>query len=305
MNKRIFFIISVIVILIGGISLYKKISTINGDQRKICIYSASSPGAKNDMHLIAQALQLQDIKKSQIINNSNRGCENAPLKIFLEQDKLDEHLKNNNDESLKIGIHLRNPVDEEDSRTIGLVEENNIQQLLEFIGNIIKTPINCLVIYDDQYPFSKDLIAQYQEIAKIKKINLQPLSLSIKQNIATILKTASSNINSVILLPSPLILSDFELILEHFKLKKIPVFANHAGLIRAGALGGYDFDMQEVAHDIAEICGSFLLGSIKNDAFEEVYPQLHLNMDTIRHLGIQLESEDFLDEAVTMGGSDL
>jgi len=305
MNKRIFFIISAIVILVGGISLYKKIFMLNSDQRKICIYKSNVPGAKNDMQLISQALQLQDIKKHQIINDSATGCKNAPLKIFLEQDKLDEQIKNSNDESLKIGINLQNPVDDEDSKTIGLIKENNIQQLLEFIGNVVKTPIHCLIIYDDQDLFSKNLIAQYEEIAKIKKIHFQPFALLAKQNIATILKTVSSNINTVILLPSPLIFSDFELILEHFKMKKVPVFTNHAGLIRAGALGGYDFDMQEVAHDIAEICSNFLLGSVKKDAFEEVYPQLHLNMDTIRHLGIQLESEDFLDEAVTMSGSDL
>jgi len=115
------------------------------------------------------------------------------------------------------------------------------------------------------------------------------------------------NINAVILIPSQLIFSDSELILEHFKMRKIPVFANHAGLIRSGALGGYDFDMQEIAHDIAEITNGYLRDekTIKENPFEELYPQLHLNMDTIRHLGIQLESGDLLDEAVTVGGTDL
>ena len=65
--------------------------------------------------------------------------------------------------------------------------------------------------------------------------------------------------------------------------------------------------MQEIAHDIAEVSNGFLRDSktIKDNAFEGLYPQLHLNMDTIRHLGIQLEVGDLLDEAITVGGADL
>jgi len=199
-------------------------------------------------------------------------------------------------------------LEEEDSKIICLFEEDNIQQLIELMENIIKKPISCLVIYDENNEYSKNLVAQYQELAKIKGIKLQPcyFSLLLKRNVATILKQAV-NINAVILIPSQLIFSDSELILEYFKMRKIPVFANHAGLIRSGALGGYDFDMQEIAHDIAEISNSYLRDekTIKENPFEELYPQLHLNMDTIRHLGIQLESSDLLDEAVTVGGTDL
>ena len=71
-------------------------------------------------------------------------------------------------------------------------------------------------------------------------------------------------------------------------------------------MGGFDFDTQEIAHSIAEIVSSFLKDSnnIRNDLLEELYPQLHLNMDAINILSVQLDS-DLLDEAVTVGGIDL
>lgn len=303
MNNRAFLIICAIAILIGGIGLYIKVSSAT-DEKKICIFASNIPGNKEYVSLISQALVLHDIKKNQIVDVSKKRCENSSIKIFLDQKKFSESIKND-DTSLKIGVQLHIPIDEENPKVIGLLEENNIQQLLELIENIVKHTVNCLVIYDDQDAFSRESLAQYQEIAKIKGITLQPCALSTKNNVATILKKISSNINSIILLPSSLIFSEFELILEQFKLKKLPVFANHSGLVRAGALGGYDFDMQEVAYDIAKTSSSFLSGTMKKDVFEEVYPQLHLNMDTIRHLGIQLESEDFLDGAVTVGGADL
>lgn len=305
MKKSAFFVISAIAILISGIGLYKKFSPAAVDNRKICIFTSSVPGFKEDAALISQALILQDIKKKQIVFSQKSSCEKASIKIFLEQEQFSEFVKNNNDESLKIGIHLHDPVDEEDPKIIGLFDGNNIQQLLELIENIIKGSIHCLLIYDAQDVISKYLATQYQELAKIKGADLEFLPLSEKHNVATVLKSLHSSINSVILLPSSLIFKELEIILEYFKLKKIPVFANHAGLIRAGALGGYDFDMQEVAHDIAEISSSFLSENIKTDAFEEVYPQIHLNMDTLRHLNIELSSEDLLDEAITVGGVDL
>lgn len=312
MNRRVIFIFSIIAVVVSGIGLYKKLSSITTDEKKICIFSANIPGIKNDSYLIRQSLQTYDIKRNQIVENSSQYCENASIKIFFEQEKFNEYIKKDNS-SLKIGIHLHDSLDEEDSKIVCLFEGNNIQQLLELIENIVKKPLFCFMIYDGDDDDSKRLVAQYQELAKIKGMNLQlcPFLKTKNRNISTILKTnlneAHAGINAVILIPSSLIFSDFELILEHFKIRKIPVFANHAGLIRSGALGGYDFDMQEIAHDIAEVSNGFLRDSktIKGNAFEGLYPQLHLNMDTIRHLGIQLEVGDLLDEAITVGGADL
>lgn len=304
MKKRLLFIVITIVTLIVGIGLYKKISSSTADDREICITASNIPGAKEEVHLISQALILQDIKKKQIKINQKGDSTNAPIRIFLDQESFSEAIKNN-DETLKIGIHLHDPIDEEDPKIVGLLQENNVEQLLELVEGIIKEPTSCLMIYDEKDTQANKLLAQYQEIAKIKKINLHTISLSTKNNIATTLKSLSAKINAVILLPSSLIFSDLELILEHFKLKKIPIFSNHLGLIRAGVLGGYDFDVQEIAHDIAEISTGFLYGQVKKDTFEEIHSQLHLNMDTIKHLGIQLESEDILDEAITVGGADL
>ncbi len=306
MNRRIIFIISALIIA-GGVGLYKKLSSTIADEKRICVFSSNIPGVKDDVRLIRQALRFYDIKHHQIVDSSNRQCENASVKIFLEQEKFTESIKAE-DPSLRIGLHLHDLPEEEDQKIICLFEEDSIQQLIELMENIIKKPLSCLVIYDENNEYSKNLVAQYQELAKIKGIKLQLCCFSplLKRNVATILKQAV-NINAVILIPSQLIFSDSELILEHFKMRKIPVFANHAGLIRSGALGGYDFDMQEIAHDIAEITNGYLRDekTIKENPFEELYPQLHLNMDTIRHLGIQLESGDLLDEAVTVGGTDL
>ncbi len=306
MNRRVIFIISVIVVVISGIGFYKKLSSGTTDEKRICVFSSNIPGTKDDVHLIRQALQAYDIKRDQIVENSNRHCESALIKIFLEQEKFSEYIKRD-DSALKIGLHLHDSLENEDSKIICLFEEDNIQQLLELMENILKKPVSCLVVYDKNNEYSKRLVMRYQELAKIKGMNFQLCTLSKNCNVATVLKEAYKNINTVILLPSPLVFADCELILEHFKMRKIPVFANHAGLVRSGALGGYDFDTQEIAHDIAEISNSFLRDTktIKSNAFEELCPQLHLNMDTIRHLGIQLESGDLLDEAITVGGADL
>ena len=77
-------------------------------------------------------------------------------------------------------------------------------------------------------------------------------------------------------------------------------------MIRCGALGGYDYDTQEISHSIAEFASEFLKDpkNIKSDIFDELHSQLHLNMDAISRLAIQLDP-DLIDEAITVGGADL
>ncbi len=304
MNIRILFIVISAAVAVGGIGLYKKLSFSSVDDRKICIFSTKTPGSQDDIRFIRQALQLYDIKSNQITENTN--CDSAFIKIFLEQKKFDEYAKKD-DSSLKIGIRLDDSLGEENPNVINLPEEDDTEALLELAKTIVKKAISCLLIYDESSEHSKRLALQFQELAKINGIELRACILSVNRNISTLLKEVSQNINAVIFVPGEIVFSDSELILEYFKIKKIPVFANHAGLIRSGALGGYDFDTQEIAHSIAEVASCFLKDqkNIKDNAFDELYPQLHLNMDTIDHLGIQLDSGDLLDEAVTVGGADL
>ena len=299
MNIRILFIFIIAAVAVSGIGLYKKFSFSSVDDRRICIFSTKAPGSKDDVRFIRQALQLYDIKNNQI-------SDNASIKIFLEQKKFDEYAKKD-DSSLKIGIRLDDSLEEENPNVINLPEEDDTEALLELARTIVKKSISCLLIYDESTEHSKHIALQFQELAKIKGIDLRLCLLSSNRNISTLLKEVSQDINVVIFVPGEIVFSDSELILEYFKTKKIPVFANHAGLIRSGVLGGYDFDTQEIAHSIAEIASCFLKDqkNIKNNAFDELYPQLHLNMDTIDHLGIQLDSGDLLDEAVTVGGADL
>ena len=304
MNIRILFIVISAAVAVGGIGLYKKLSFSSVDDRKICIFSTKTPGSQDDVSFIRQALQLYDIKSNQITENTN--CDSAFIKIFLEQKKFDEYAKKD-DSSLKIGIRLNDSLGEENPTVINLPEEDDAEALLELAKTIVKKAISCLLIYDESSEHSKRLALQFQELAKINGIELRACILSANRNIPTLLKEVSQNINAVIFVPGEIVFSDSELILEYFKTKKIPVFANHAGLVRSGALGGYDFDTQEIAHSIAEVASCFLKDqkNIKDNAFDELYPQLHLNMDTIDHLGIQLDSGDLLDEAVTVGGADL
>lgn len=305
MNVRIVFIVIMIAATMGGFTLYKKFLSAPIDEKKICIISVNTPGVKDDIRFIRQALQLYDIKRSQIIETKNLNCENAIIKVILDQKKFDECIKKN-DSSLKVGVHTHN-YSEEDPKTINVLEEDNTQLLFELIGTVVKGPVSCLLIYEEGDEYSRNSAMQFQELFKIKEIKLHLCALSANRNVSTVLKETSQDINAVIFIPGQLVFRDSELMLEHFKAKKIPVFANHAGLVRIGALGGYDFDSQEIAHGIAEITYAFLRDekNIKNDAFDELYSQLHLNMDTIDHLNIQLDSDDLLDEAVTVGGADL
>ncbi len=303
MKTRIFFIVIIAAVAMGGIGIYKKFSPSPIDGRTICIFSSNAPGTKDDIYLVRQALQLYDIKRSQIIEN--KPCETDCIKIFFEQNAFDASIKKE-DASLKIGVRLRDSLEEENPKVVGVFEEDNAEPLFELVEATVKQPISCLLIYDETTEHSKRQAMQYQELAKIKEIPLRLCVLTASRNISTLLKEADKNINAVICIPGQIVFQDAELILEHFKTHKVPVFANHAGLIRSGALGGYDFDTTEIAHSIAEVSSNFLKdpSNIKSNSFDELYPQLHLNMDTIRHIGIQLNS-DLLDEAVTVGGADL
>lgn len=303
MNIRIFFIVIVAVAAVGGISIYKKFTSANLEGKVICIFSSNAPGTKDDIHSIRQALQLYDIKSHQILQNKN--SKTARIKIFLEQNAFDEFIKQD-DASLKIGVRLRDSLEEENPKVMGIFEEDNIEPLFELVEAIVKQPISLLLVYDESSERSKRLATQYQELAKLKEVSIRLCVLTASRNIATLLKEVGQNINAVICIPGQIVFQDAGLILEHFKYHKTPVFINHAGLIRSGAFGGYDFETTEIAHAIAEVSSSFLQdpNNVKSTSFNELYPQLHFNMDTLSHLGVKLNS-DLLDEAVTVGGADL
>ncbi len=303
MNLRLSLIAILAATCVGGVVLYKNPQLKL--EKKVYIYAAKTPGTKEDIGFIRRALQLYDIKHDQIIENPKQTSTDQCIKIFFEQDKFEQCLLQN-DAALKIAIRLNDSSEQEDSKIVGVFNEDKTESLLELVEAVIKQPINCLLIFDAGAETLNRTLAEFQELAKIKGIELQLCALAANQNIATVLKQEAKNVNAVIIIAGPLALAESELIFEHFNAHKIPVFTNHAGLIRSGALGGFDFDTQEIAHGIAELSSSFFKDSanISSDGLEELYPQLHLNMDTIAKLGVQLEP-DLLDEAVTVGGADL
>jgi hypothetical protein len=291
---------------IGGVVLYKKFFSSQAfSEKKIYIYNSNTPGVKEDINFIRKSLKLYDIKHNQIIENPKETLSDSNIKIFFEQGQFDEAISQN-DLSLKIAIRLNDDSEEENSKVVCICAEDKTEALLELIESVIKQSINCILIYDDNVESIKQNILQFQELAKIKNINLKLCPLKPNRNIATVLKEEAQNINAAIIVPGTLAMAESELVFEHFNAHKIPVFANHAGLIRSGALGGFDFDTQEISHSIAEIASSFFKDSnnVRRDLLEELYPQLHLNMDVIAKLGLKLDS-DLLDEAVTVGGIDL
>ncbi len=306
MKLRLFLIAIVTATCIGGVLIYKKIFTIQPfSEKKIYIYTSKAPGVKEDISFIRKAFKLYDIKHNQVIENPGQSVNEPDVKIFFDQAQFDKAI-NQNDKSLKIAVRLNDNTAEESDKIVGVFNEDQTESLLELIEGIVNKPVNCIIIFDAENEYLKEEIEQFQELAKIKNINLQLCPIAANRNIATVLKEKAQNINAAILIASPIVIAESELIFEYFNHHKIPVFANHAGLIRAGALGGFDFDTQEIAHSIAEIVSSFLKDSnnIRNDLLEELYPQLHLNMDAINILSVQLDS-DLLDEAVTVGGIDL
>ncbi len=306
MKLRLFLIAIAFATCIGGVVLYKKFfSSQPFSEKKIYIYSSKTPGVKEDISFIRKSLKLYDIKSNQIIENPKEILNDSNIKIFFDQSKFDEAITQN-DLSLKIAIRLNDNSEEENSKVVGIFAEDKTEALLELVESIIKKRINCILIYDGNVESIKQNILQFQELAKIKNINLRLCPLKSNRNIATVLKEEAQDINAAIIVASTLVMAESELIFEHFNAHRIPVFANHAGLIRGGALGGFDFDTQEIAHSIAEITSSFFKdpNNIRRDLLEELYPQLHLNMDAIAKLGLKLDS-DLLDEAVTMGGIDL
>ena len=305
MNLRLSLMAILAATLIGGVMLYKKnIATQPNLEKKIYIYAAKTPGIKEDIGFIRKALQLYDIKPSQIVENPKQAPADQCIKIFFEQNEFDECIKKD-DAALKIAVRLNDSSEEENAKIVGVFNEDKIESLLELIESVVKQPINCLLIFDANME-TKQTVTQLQELAKIKDINMQFCAIVENRNIATVLKEKAQNVNAVIILAGPLVYSESELIFEHFNTHKIPVFANHSGLVRAGALGGFDFDIQEISHGIAEISTKFFKDptNISDTVLEELYPQLHINMDTIAKLGIQLEP-DLLDEAVTVGSADL
>jgi hypothetical protein len=306
MKLRLFLIAIAFATCIGGVFLYKKFfGSQQFSEKKVYIYSSKTPGVKEDIGFIRKSLKLYDIKRNQIIENPKETLNDSNIKIFFEQSQFDEAITQN-DLSLKIAIRLNDNSEEENSKGVGVFIEDKTEALLELVESVIKQHVNCILIYDDNLDSIKQNILQFQELAKIKNINLKLCPLKSNRNIATVLKEEAHHINAAIIVASPLVMAESELIFEHFNAHKIPVFANHSGLIRGGALGGFDFDTQEIAHSIAEIASSFFKdqNNIRRDLLEELYPQLHLNMDIIAKLSLKLDS-DLLDEAVTVGGIDL
>lgn len=302
--RPLFSALFVVVLCIGAGILYKIfLKSQQFSDKIIYIYGTQEPGVREDIQFFRKTLKLYDIKRTQIIENPSGATEESSIKIFFDQLKFDESVKRN-DLSLKIAIRLQNNA-EENPKVTGVFVEDKTEELLEFIESVVKQPINCILFFDDGGS-TKQKVAKFQELAKIKKFNLKVCQLKPNQNISTVLKEEAQNVNSVILLPGRLVLEDSERMIENFSIHKIPVFANHAGLIRTGAIGGFDFDSQEIAYNVAENIIEFLKNpsNFESESLRELYSQLHLNMDAINKLGIQLDP-DILDEAITVGGADL
>lgn len=302
MNARILFIVIITTVTAGGAMLYKNFSAKHHPQKEICVFVPHTQVAKNDLSLLTQELKLLGIEKDQITQNQDV---NSIVKIFFDQHEFEEWAKKD-DLSLKIAVRLHKTLLEDGPKVIGIFEEDKAELLLELVETTIKSPIRCLLICDENTEQSKKLAQRYQELAKIKGISMVTLILKANDNVASHLKGIENTANSIVIIPGKIILKEIELILEHFKHHKIPVFANHIGIIRQGALGGYDFDAQEIAHSIAQVVAGYIKDpkNIRSNPFDDLCAQLHLNMDTISRLGTQLDAE-LIDEAVTVGGVDL
>lgn len=273
----------------------------------VCLYFVKQLGEKDQLDALYADLKTINVSKKQVIENPVVDIKGTKVKIFFDQSKFDSIAVADNSH-LNIGIGLKNSFEiDEHKKIIGVFDHDKMLNLVELVQKILPETKDFLVVYEQDHKNSSDNLKKLKDLLALKGIHLRECVLDRKCNVATQLKDISKTIQAVIMLPSELILQEEELILEHFKSVKVPVFANHVGLIKSGALAGFGYDVQDISYAVTQVIGEYLESDgqeINDDILAELMPQLHVNMDVLKHLGINL-SDGLLDEAVTVGSADL
>lgn len=308
MNAR--YIVAAIIVFLVGLSFFASKSPYSPFAKSdplICLYRSDQLGEKEQIAALYAELKNVDISKKMVVENPVGDVKNAKVKIFFDQGKFDS-LSQLDNAFLNIAIGLKNSFEtNENEKIVGVFDHDKILNLIEFVQKLMPHSKDFLVIYDKNHKDNENNLKKLRDILALKGIQIHECALDKKLNVASQLKDLSQTIAAVILLPSELLLQEAELILEHFKGAKIPVFANHVGLIRSGAFAGFGYDVQDMSYAVAQLISEYLESEeqeINDDLLAEIMPQLHVNMDVLKHIGLNVE-DGLLDEAVTVGSEDL
>lgn len=303
MKKPLFFLVFALLLVFVYFSWNKWNFSKEVSFVSIAIHEDSTL-AKEESKSLVSLFKTSGISKSNISLNPSKS--NYDINIFLDQKKFDECLKNDKD-SLKIAIRLNDSFENrENNNVVGVFEKDKYVFLIDFIQKISPSLKKLLVLHDNNIA-NKNYLKTIIDYSSVKGINVEVVCLDKKNNVSTILKGFSNSIDAVILISGDYILSESEIILEHFKNVKIPVFANNFYLIKSGAFAGFDYDSQEIFNSIANLINIYVESNkktINDDLLESLSYQLHINMDSMRHLNLKVD-DGLLDEAITVSGSDL
>jgi hypothetical protein len=308
MNAR--YIISAVVFFAIGLVFFASQSSYNPFVKSnplLCVYTKNQLGMKDQLVSLYTELKTIDISKKQIVENPATETKSVKVKLFFDQEKFNAISPLDNS-VLNVAIGLKNSFEnDEHAKIVGIFDQDKILGLVELVQKLLPNAKEFLVVYNGNHNQSLDCLKKINSIMALKSIKLHECKLDKRLNLATQLKDISKTVQAVIFLPDDLVFQESELIFEHFKSLKIPVFANHVGLIKSGALAGFAYDIQDVAYAITQLISEYLESNcqvVNDDLLAELMPQLHVNMDVLKHIGINI-ADGLLDEAVTVGGSDL
>lgn len=289
--------------VVGGAFLYKR--STRCVVPIAAIYCDESAENKREVDTFIKIIKNYGITFKTV--HSSTQSQDTKAYVFFDQKMFDEFDKKN-ESLLKILVRLRETYEiQEISNIVGFFCKDKYSQTLDFVQRIMPSVSNVLVLSDIRDKnYNKSFIENITVYAREKGINILHLEVDDKKNLSSVLKEIPGKVQAVLAIPSEYILKESEVILHHFKNKKIPVFANSALFVRLGALAGFDYDNEELFHDIANIIMNFDKDNSKTvgeDTLANLTYQLHVNMDTLRTLNIDLD-EGILDEAVTVGSAD-
>lgn len=308
MNARYIFLISIAFVIGCGLFFFNSsYFSFSKKDPVICFYLNNNIGEKGVVDLLYQELKNRNFDKKQIIENPANNIKGIKVNVFFDQYKFD-NVSTVDQDVLNIAVGLNNSFENDEyPKIVGAYEQDKMVHLLELIQKLKVDCKEILVIYDPADSTSVKNITKLHKIFALKNIVLHECALDKKRNLATELKQVSAAVQAAILMPSDLVINESELVLEHFKIHKIPVFANHLGLIKSGALAGFCYDVQDLAYGVAQLIFEYFDSKkqeIDDDLLAELIPQLHVNMDILKNSDVHI-TDGLLDEAVTVSGEDL
>lgn len=308
MNARYIFSISIFFVIVCGLFFFNSSHfSFSKKDPLICFYLNKNISEKGEVDFLYKELKNRNFDKKQIIENPVNTIDGIKVNVFFDQHKFD-NLSTVNQDVLNIAVGLKNSFENDECpKIVGAYEQDKMLNLLELIQKFKADCKEILVIYDPADSTSAKNIAKLHKIFALKNLVLRECALDKNRNLATELKQASVVVQAVILIPSDLVIGESELVLAHFKPHKIPVFANHLGLIKSGALAGFCYDIQDLAYGVAQLISEYFdskMQEINDDLLAELMPQVHVNMDVLKNTDVHI-ADGLLDEAVTVGGADL